>query len=819
MTKKLLLGSSVLAGIVLLLYAQAPSPPRLASKSGDAAKVTAAKAAPAAPTVDPAAIIDEYCVDCHNQTKRAGGFSFDTLDPAHFSEHAETWEKIVRKLRAGMMPPSGNPRPAPAEYEAFIRGLENELDRHSAARLPAPGLHRLNRTEYTNVIRDVLGVEVDASKFLPSDDSTHGFDNQAGTLTVSPALIEAYRSAAGKITRMAIGDVSTPAQAVYRVAEGTSQDYHIEGLPFGTRGGIVVNHEFPVDGDYVIRVWPVNKGNMDNNNAFGEIKGEKLEVLLDSDQLKVFDWDREIGRGNAVHQGSQELKFSAKAGQHTVGATFLATNYAPGNDLDKHFLRSTIETGGLPGFSFYPHVGYIRIDGPYNSQGAADSPSRRKIFICAPAAQSEETGCAQKILTALVRRAYRRPATAASVELLMNFYQKGRNDGDFDHGIELAVQRMLMDPDFIFRKETEPDNVPAGQKFRMPDLDLASRLSFFLWSTIPDDELLNLAAQNKLHDPKTLEAQVKRMLADTRSEQFVNNFAGQWLNVRGVATQAPVTQAFPDFDDNLRQAFQREAELFVGSVLHEDRSVTDFLDADYTFVNERLAKHYGIPNVYGSNFRRVTLSKDLDVRRGLLGKGFLLEVSSQPGRTSPVQRGKTVMQVFLGVSPPNPPPNVVIKISSTESDVHGAAKPTMRQQMESHRTNEPCHSCHAIMDPIGFSLENFDAVGAWRTEDAGSPIDASGMMFDGSKLNGVQDLRETLLKYSPQFVRVVTERLMTYALGRGVEYYDMPLVRSLVRESERDNYKFSSLIMAVVKSEPFQFNTKGLTYGSEIVGQ
>jgi hypothetical protein len=769
-----------------------------------------------APRINVKDQLEQYCVDCHNKTTRIGGLALDNLDPAHMADHAETWEKVVRKMRAGMMPPVGNPRPDAAGYEALIRAMETELDHQVSVRLPAPGLHRLNRAEYTNAIRDLLRIEVDASKFLPSDDSTHGFDNQAGTLTGSPALIEAYRSAAGKMARMAVGDVTTAEQAVYRVPEDTSQDYHMEGLPFGTRGGLAVRHEFPADGEYVIKIWPVNKGNMDNNNAFGEIHGEQLEVLLDGQRLKLFDWDREVGRGGPVHQGTQDLRFTAKAGPHNVGVTFLATNYAPGNDLDRHFLRSTIETGGLPGFSFYPHVGYIRIDGPYNAKGASDSPSRQQIFVCHPARPEEENACAQKIVSGLVRRAFRRPSTPGDVDRIMTFYQKGRNEGSFDQGIATAIQRVLLDPEFIFRKEAEPADVPAGAKYRIGDMELASRLSFFLWSTIPDDELIDLASRNRLRDPKVLDLQVKRMLADRRSDQFISNFAGQWLNIRGVASQSPVTQAFPDFDDNLRRAFQREAELFFGSIVHEDHSVIDLIDANYTFVNERLAAHYGIPNVYGSNFRRVTLGKDLDMRRGLLGKGFLLEVSSQATRTSPVQRGKTVMQIFLGVSPPNPPPNVVIKISSTESDVHGAAKPTMRQQMEMHRVNEPCKSCHAIMDPIGFSLENFDAVGSWRTLDAGSPINPTGVLVDGSPLNGVAGLRESLLRYSPQFVRVMTERLMTYALGRGVEYYDMPLVRGIVRESEPTRYKFSSLILGVVHSEPFQFNMKGMTYGADL---
>jgi|SRR5579871_800575 len=763
------------------------------------------------------ALLDHYCVTCHNNKLKTGGLALDRIDPAHVEKNPEQWEKVVRKLRAGMMPQAGAPRPDHATYEAMIVYLENELDRHVAVKLPQPGLHRLNRAEYTNAIKAVLDLDVDATKFLPSDDSTHGFDNQAGTLTVSPALIEAYRSAAGKIARVAIGDVSTPAQTPYHVPEDTSQDYHIEGLPFGTRGGMVVKHVFPADAEYEIKVWPVNLGNMDNNQAFGSVSGEKLEVLLDGERIHVYDWDRELRQGNAIHGGTPPFRFAVKAGEHTIGVTFLATNYAPNTaDLNRHFLRSTIETGGIAGFTFYPHVGYIRIDGPFNGKGAADSASRRKVFVCHPANATEETGCAKKIVAKLARDAYRRPATDDDIENLLSFYQRGRNEGgSFDHGVELALQAVLMDPDFIFRKEAEPENMPAGQKYRITDVELANRLSFFLWSSVPDDELMNLAVQNKLHLPGVLEQQTRRMLSDPKSEQFVTNFAGQWFNIRGLEATAPVTQAFPDFDDNLRNAFQKEADLFFGSIVQEDRSLIDLLNANYTFVNERLAKHYGIPNVYGSEFRRVTLGPQFDMRRGLLGKGFFLEVSSQPNRTSPVGRGKTVMHIFLGVDPPDPPPGVIIKLASTDSDVHGAAKPSMRQQMEMHRSMEPCATCHKIMDPIGFALENFDAIGAWRTEDAGNPIDATGFLVDGSKLDGLKGLRDALVRYSPQFVRVATEHLMTYALGRGVEYYDMPTVRAIVHDAEKTNYRFSSLVLGVVKSEQFQMNMKGLTYGDE----
>ncbi len=751
-------------------------------------------------------ILDRYCVDCHSGSGASAGLKLDQLDPSHVEKNADTWEKVVRKIRAGMMPPAGDARPDPASYEAMTVFLENELDRHRVTVLPPPGVHRLNRAEYQNVIRDLLGVEIDPAKFLPSDDSTRGFDNVAGALTLSTALLKGYTSAAAKIARMAIGDAIQATETPYRVSSDTSQDYHIEGLPFGTRGGILIKHLFPADGDYEFKVYPVNKGLMDNNNAFGEIKGEKLELRVDRARVKLYDWDSEIARGAAVHSGSKEVTVHVTAGMHAVGVTFLATNYAPGNDLDEHFMRSTIETGGLPGFTFYPHVGKVTIKGPLNPQVAGDSPSRRKIFVCHPASASGETACAKQIVNSLARRALRRTITNQDTETLLGFYQQGRNEGgDFDHGIEIALRRILADPEFVMRLEAEPANVAAGKTYRISDFELASRLSFFLWSSIPDDELLNLAAQNRLHEPAALEQQVKRMLADPRSDQLVINFAGQWLNLRGLQTAAPVAAIYPDFDDNLRIAMRRETEMFVESIVHEDRSVTDLLDANYTFLNERLALHYGIPNIYGSNFRRVTLPGEFDVRRGLIGKGSLLTVSSQPNRTSPVGRGKTILQVFLGISPPDPPPNVPA-LKEPEGAVHGGVKLTMRQQMEQHRASEPCASCHKIMDPIGFSLENFDAIGQWRTTDDGSPISAAGVLVDGSKLNGVADLRQALVRYSPQFVRVVTEKLMIYALGRGTEHYDMPLIRSVVHDAARSNYRFSALVLGVVKSEPFQMN-------------
>jgi hypothetical protein len=651
-----------------------------------------AKARPALPNIatvttaaQERAMLDYYCVVCHQGTAAPKGLKIDQLDPADVERNAATWEKIVHKVRTGMMPPSGFPRPERSTFESMIVYLENELDKHAVVNLPPPGLHRLNRTEYQNAIRDLLALPIDASRYLPSDDSTRGFDNVAAGLSLSPALIEGYTAAASKISRLAIGDVKEPTEWVYRAPEDTSQDYHIEGMPFGTRGGLIASHEFPADGDYIFKVYPINKGNMDNNQAFGEIRGEKLELLVDGERVKLYDWDTEIGRGAPVHAGSKDVNFSVKAGVHTVAVTFLATNYAPGNDLDQHFLRSTIETGGLPGHTFFPHVGKLTIQGPENPKGASDTASRRAIFICHPANPSQEQTCARQIVSNLARRAFRRPVTPNDTETLMSFYQQGRNEGgNFEHGIEMALRRILADPEFVFRKEAEPPTLKPGEKYRITDVELASRLSFFLWSSIPDDELLNLATQNKLHEPAVLEQQVKRMLADKKSDQLVLNFAGQWLNLRAIPTLSPVTSIFPDFDDNLRQAMRRETELFVDSIVHEDRPVTDLLDGNYTFLNERLAKHYGIPGIYGSDFRRVELPPEFDVRRGLLGKASFLTTSAQPNRTSPVGRGKTVMETFLGAEPPEMPAGVIIKLVATES-THGAAPPSMRQQMEMHR--------------------------------------------------------------------------------------------------------------------------------------
>ncbi|HKF65432.1 MAG TPA: DUF1592 domain-containing protein, partial [Vicinamibacterales bacterium] len=647
------------------------------------------------------AIINQYCVTCHNARLKTANLLLDQVDLATLGEHPDVGEKIVRKLRAGMMPPTGVRRPDPATMESLIRGMETTLDHAATLHLPAPGLHRLNRTEYTNAIRDLLALDVDATKFLPADDSTRGFDNIAGALTMSPALMEAYLSAAGKISRLAIGDVSAPAQVVFDVPGDTAQNYQVEGLPFGTRGGMLIPYEFPADGDYSFKV----KGVTGYFQAvLGGIKGEQLEVTIDGERVKLFDWDKEIA--NTTGNGRSTPRIPVKAGLHKIGVTFLATNDIPGSELNRPFQRTMNTPGSIPGFLFYPHVGQVWIEGPYNAKGATDTASRRKIFVCRPSTSRDDEACARRIVTTLAKHAFRRPATQTDVKTLMEFYQEGRGDGgSFDEGIETALERVLADPEFFAREEREPAGIAAGKAYRVSDLALASRLSFFLWSSIPDDELIDVAAQGRLKNPAVFEKQVQRMLADPKSQAFITNFTGQWLNVRGLKTAEPVVNIFPDFDDNLRSAFQREAELFFNSIVHEDHSVVDLLTANYTFVNERLAKHYGIPNVYGPQFRRVTLPPELNARRGLLGKGALLTVTSNAAHTSPVARGKWFQTTFLGVEPPQPPPGVDTSLKEkTNSDTTGNLKvPTMRDIMERHHTNPVCASCHRIFEPIGLA--------------------------------------------------------------------------------------------------------------------
>jgi hypothetical protein len=850
--------TALMSGVLVYGQASVPSQP---SPSSAVPK----GAAPALPqtvssAADEAALLKRYCITCHNEKAKNGAglnaeaarkLSLDKFDPAHVHDDAEVWERVVRKLRAGMMPPAGMRRPDPVAYKSMSSWLENELDRTATPYMPPPGLHRLNRTEYANAIHDLLDLDIDPGKYLPSDDSTHGFDNIAGALGLSSTLVEAYVSAAGKISRLAVGEPATPNLVVYRTPEDTSQDYHIEGLPFGTRGGLLVKHVFPSDGEYTVTVTPIFGDNM-SPTGFGSIPCEKLEVLLDGARLELMDWQGGgrfgvtpgscggAGRGRsgapapaatgqpAAGPGAPGLgggtggaagfagrgatptmrvRFKTTAGLHVVGATFPQTNFAPILDLDQHFLRDTLQTGPTPGFTFFPHVGTVRIEGPFNATPAQDSPSRRRLFVCQPAVSADEAACARKIVTQLATRAFRRPPAAGDVDTLMKFFQSGRKEGDFDHGVEMVLARVLASPKFIYRIEAEPATLKADA-YRISDLDLASRLSFFLWSTIPDDELLKVAEQGRLKDPAVLEQQVRRMLKDPRAEALAVNFAGQWLNLRGLQSVGPLPMLYPDFDDPLRQAMRREVELLFDSIVREDSSVVDLLTADYTFVNERLAKHYGIPNVYGSQFRRVELGPDMDLRRGLLGKGAILTTTSKPERTSPVVRGKWIMANILGMSPPDPPPDVPALPPRPVDATGNAHVPTMRQKMLDHRVRADCIQCHSLMDPIGFSLENFDGIGLWRTQDEGQPIDSAAQVFDGTKISGPSALRQWLLGYSDQFVEVVAEKLLTYALGRGVEYQDMPLVRAIARDAGRNNNRFSALILAVVKSKPFQMNMK-----------
>jgi mono/diheme cytochrome c family protein len=809
---KLLIATSAAALWVAAIYGQAapPAAPAAARKPAPVAtaQVPARPVPPTAPAADltaTRATMDKYCVSCHNGRAKAGGLELDALDLTKLREHRDLAEKIVLKLRAGMMPPTGMPRPDAAGMTTLISSMEAELDRNPSPYLEAPGLHRLNRTEYTNAIRDLLNLQVDAAKFLPADDSTRGFDNQAAALTMSPALMEAYLSAAGKISRLAIGESASAQQKVFEVPPDTAQNYHVEGLPFGTRGGIVIPYEFPTDGEYSFNV----KGVTGYFQAvLGQMPGEKLQVLIDGELVHVFDWDRDIKP--TTGNGKSTPAIAIKAGLHNVGVTFVATNDLPGQELNRPFQRTMNTPGDIPGFQFYPHVGQVVIEGPYNQIAASDTDSRKKIFVCKPAGAREEDVCARQIVGALIKHAYRRPATRADLDTVLEFYKEGRTEGSFDSGIQAALQRVLADPQFIYRGETEPATVATGKSYRISDLDLASRLSFFLWSSIPDDELIDVAAQNRLREPAMLEKQVKRMLADQKANALISNFIGQWLSVRALATSEPAVNLFPDFDDNLRAAFQREMELFFGSVVHEDRSVVDLLDANYTYVNERLAKHYGIPNIYGSQFRRVTLPPELDARRGLLGKGALLTVTSQAARTSPVMRGKWALVTFFGIEPPPPPPGVDTSLKEKkEGSAAGNEKlPSMREILDRHHAALSCAQCHRSFEPLGLALENFDATGAWRTKDDSSPVDAGAVLNDGTKIDGVVGLRQALLRYQDQFVRVLTERLVTYALGRGVEAPDMPFVRSLVREAAPTKYRMSSLVLGIVKSPSFQMNLK-----------
>jgi Protein of unknown function (DUF1592)/Protein of unknown function (DUF1588)/Protein of unknown function (DUF1585)/Protein of unknown function (DUF1595)/Protein of unknown function (DUF1587)/Planctomycete cytochrome C len=743
-----------------------------------------------------ASLVSQYCFKCHNSDDKKGGLALDALSSASVDAHTAVWEKVVRKLAARQMPPPGRARPAEKDYVASISTLEAALDRAAAAH-PDPGttptLRRLNRTEYQNAIRDLLALDIDATTLLPADEANHGFDS-APLGDLSPTLLDRYITAAQKISRLAVGRApQTPNSDTFRPPPDLTQEGHVEGLPFGTRGGMRIPYPFPQDGEYDVQIRLTRDR---NEEVEGLREPHELQILIDRRHmasLTVKPPPRSEGHNKV--DANLKSRIIVKAGPHDVGATFLQNPF------------SLLETKRQPYQAFYnlhrhprvsPAVFQVTITGPYNPKGHGDTPSRRRIFVCSPTGRADEEACARKIIAALQRRAYRRPVEVATLEKTMKFYRQGRAGGDFDTGIEMALSAILVNPQFLFRVEHEPPALTPGAVYPVSDLDLASRLSFFLWSSIPDDELLDVAAQGELHRPKAFEMQVRRLLADQRAATLATNFAVQWLHLRNLESIVPDLRLFPDFDDNLRKAFRRETELLFESVVREDRSVLDLLNADYTFVNERLAHHYGIPHVYGERFRRVALGCDRQ-RGGLLRQGSILTVTSYATRTSPVVRGKWVLENFLGSPPPPPPANVPALTENTVS-----ASLPIRERLAEHRTNAACASCHRMIDPVGFSLEQFDAVGRWRDLEEGKPVDSAGGLPDGSEFTGVAGLEHALRSRPELFVRTLTEKLFTFALGRAPEESDAPAIRKIVREARAQDYRFSSLILALTTSTPFQ---------------
>jgi hypothetical protein len=753
----------------------------------------------AKPQIEHAAVkpfVTQHCLKCHNSDDRRGGLALDAISPEDVGAHARVWEKVVRKLTARQMPPAGRPRPDEQTYESVVAALEAALDRAAAAR-PDPGrtptLRRLNRTEYQNAIRDLLALDIDATALLPADEANHGFDS-APLGDLSPTLLDRYLTAAQKISRLAVGRApKTPNSETFRTRPDLTQEGHVEGLPLGTRGGLLIRYTFPQDGEYDIQVRLTRDR---NEHVEGLREPHDLEVLLDRRHMASFTV-KPPARNEGHDKVDQHLKARLRvtAGPHDLGVTFLKNPFSL-PETKRQPYQAHWNLHRHPRIS--PAVYQVSITGPYNAKGQGETPSRRRIFICRPTGPADEEACASKILSTLLRRAYRRPVDQAHLEKALKFYRQGRKDGDFDAGIEMALSAVLVNPQFLFRVERDPPGLTAKAVYRVSDLDLASRLSFFLWSSIPDDELLDLAARNELHKPDVLEKQVRRMLADDRARTLATNFAVQWLHLRNLESITPDLRLFPDFDDNLRQAFRQETELFFESVLREDRSVLDLLKADYTFLNERLAKHYGIPHVYGNRFRRVALGADRQ-RGGLLRHGSILTVTSYATRTSPVIRGKWILENLLGTPPPPPPANVP---SLRENTV--AASLPIRERLAEHRTNAACASCHRLIDPVGFSLEQFDAVGRWRSLEEGRPVDAAGGLPDGSEFTGVAGLEQALRRRPELFVRTLTEKLFTFALGRAPEESDAPAIRKIVREARAHNYRFSSLIVGLASSTPFQ---------------
>lgn len=746
------------------------------------------------------ATLAQYCPGCHSEKVKSGGFVLDPTSLDHPEQNPEAWEKVARKLRGRSMPPIGLPRPDDRTYRALLAKIETPLDRAAIAH-PNPGrtdtFRRLNRTEYQNSIRDLLALDLDVSSLLPADDASHGFDNvTVGNL--SPTLLERYLSAARKISRLAIGSpIHAPGGDTFNLPPDLTQEEHFEDLPIGTRGGTTVHYTFPLDAQYEIQL----RLQRDRNEHVEGLKGpDQVELLVDGERVKLFS----IGppaKGDDHHLVDKDLntRFFVKAGPHVVSVAFVKTAsvlleterqpYQAHFNMDRH-----------P--RIHPALFSISVNGPYDAKGPGETPSRQRIFVCHPARPDQEDACAKNILTTVIRRAYRRPVSDKDLIGPLKFYREARQASGFEAGIEMGLSAILVSPEFLFRIEEDPTGIASGAAYRVGDIELASRLSFFLWSSIPDDELMDVAVHAKLRAPGVLEKQVRRMLADSRSKSLINNFAEQWLQLRRLAATTPDMRIFPDFDDNLRKAFQEETELFFESIMREDRPVLDLLRANYTFVNERLAKHYGIPNIYGSRFRRITFdSKDAQAPRGgLLRQGSILTVTSYATRTSPVIRGKWVLDNILG-APPQPPPPFV----PTLKEHAELTKPaTMRERIAEHRANPACAGCHKIMDPLGFSLESYDAVGRWRTTEDSLPIDASGELPDGSKFDGTAGLLKALLSRPEIFAGTFTEKLMIYGLGRGVEYYDSPAVRKIVRDAEGQDYRFSAIIVGIAESAPFQ---------------
>ena len=756
-------------------------------------------------------LVDRYCLACHSDRTRTADLSLQTINAQPLEANTATWEKVARKLRARQMPPAGGRRPDEADYRTALASLESSLDRLAAAN-PNPGrtdtFRRLNRTEYHNAVRDLLALEVDVADLLPGDASSYGFDNiTVGDL--SPTLLERYVSAAEKISQIAVGRAGlAPGGTTVRVRPDLTQEKHFEGLPVGTRGGALVPHTFPVDGVYEVGIRLAR----DRNEHVEGLSGpQDLELLLDGERLRLFTVEPAPYREDQPlnYQPSHdnldahlELRVPVTAGPHAVGVTF---------PKRPSLLVETARQPYEAHFNYYRHprlqpaVYEVSITGPYDAAGRGDTPSRQRIFPCRPAHPGEDDACAQRILKTLLRRAYRRPVTDADLEGPLALYRTARDADGFEAGVEMALAAVLVSPEFLFRIERDPEDVPKGAPYHLGDLQLASRLSFFLWSSIPDAELLDAAERGELGTAAGLERQVRRMLADPRSANLVTNFAAQWLHLRNLDSIAPDMRRFPDFDDNLRQAFRRETEMLVESVIREDRSALDLIRANYTFANERLAKHYGIPHVYGSRFRRLTFdgTEDHPARGGLLRHGSILLVTSYATRTSPVIRGKWILDNVLGVPPPPPPPNV----PELDETAAGGAARSMRERLAGHRANPACASCHRLMDPVGFAFEHYDAVGRWRDADGGAPIDASGTLFDGSHFDGVAELEDALLARPELFVTTLTEKLLTFATGRGVTYDDAPAVRRIVREAAEEDYRFSAIVLGIVDSLPFQMRT------------